>query len=57
MVTEMPIIRKVYKHGNSKAISIPKSWLDLIEREWGKPVREVAMEINDHIMIQAIKPK
>ncbi len=53
----MPIIRKVIQVGTSRAVSLPKSWLTLIERETGQPVKEVTMEVNGCLMIQAIKPK
>jgi len=48
----MPIIRKVIKAGpNSFAITLPKTWLDLIERETGKKVTEVTLEVTRKIII------
>jgi antitoxin component of MazEF toxin-antitoxin module len=47
-------LKKVIQVGNSKAVSLPKSWLDLIERETGKPVKEVTMEVNGALTIQPI---
>jgi len=54
----MPIIRKIIEVGKiSKGVILPKSWLDYIERETGKPIKEVTMEVDDCLMIQAIRPK
>jgi len=53
----MPIIRKIIQVGTSKAVSLPKSWLELIERETGKPVKEVAVEVNGVLTIKPILPK
>jgi len=53
----LPIIRKVLQHGNSRAVSLPKSWLDLIERETGKTIKEVTVEVNGVLTIQPIIPK
>ena len=53
----MPLIRKVIQVGTSKAISLPKSWLELIERETGKPIKEVAVEVNGVLTIRPIIPK
>jgi antitoxin component of MazEF toxin-antitoxin module len=53
----LPIIRKVIQVGNSRAISLPKSWLDLLERETGESVNEVKMEVDNVITISPILPK
>ena len=53
----MPLIRKVIQVGTSKAISLPKSWLELIERETGKSIKEVTVEVNGVLIIQPIIPK
>jgi antitoxin component of MazEF toxin-antitoxin module len=50
----MPIVRKVWSIGNSKAISLPKSWLDYIEKNTGKRVLEVAIEVNGDLKISPI---
>jgi hypothetical protein len=47
----MPIIRKVTTVGEAKGITLPKSWLDWVERQTGKPVREVLLEIDKTITI------
>jgi len=53
----MPIIRKVIRVGDSRAVSLPKSWLDLLERETGETVIEVKMEVDNVITISPILPK
>jgi len=50
----MPIIRKIIQVGTSRAISIPKSWLDYYERETGVEIKEVAMEVNKILTITPI---
>ena len=53
----MPIIRKVIQVGNSKAISLPKSWLLWLEREYGVEITEVIVEIDRFLTIQPILKK
>ncbi len=54
----MPIIRKIIDCGKtSKGVILPKSWLDYLERETGKPLTEVSMTVNDNLTIQPIIPK
>lgn len=53
----MPIIRKVLQHGNSKAVSIPKSWLEWIERQSGETVKELLIEVDGSLVIQPILSK
>lgn len=53
----MPLIRKVIQVGTSKAVSLPKSWLELIERKTGKTIKEVAVEVDGVLTIQPILPK
>jgi antitoxin component of MazEF toxin-antitoxin module len=51
----MPIIRKIIKAGpNSFAVTLPKSWLELLERQTGKKVTEVTLEIDGKITIEPI---
>jgi antitoxin component of MazEF toxin-antitoxin module len=47
----MPLIQKVIQVGDSKAVTIPKSWLEYYERQTGQSVREVSVEITDKIVI------
>ncbi len=42
----MPIIRKVLDVGNSKAITIPKTWFEFYERKTGEKIHKVTMEVN-----------
>jgi len=58
----MPIIRKVIDVGKtSKGITLPKSWLEYYEKEAGKQIESVAMEVNSILTIKPIfakkKPK
>ena len=52
----MPIIRKVTTVGRAKGITLPKSWLEWLEREYGEPIREVLLEIDKEIVIRPILP-
>ena len=51
------LIRKLFKSGSSRAMTIPSSWLELIERDSGKPVKEVTVEVNGCLTIHPIIPK
>jgi hypothetical protein len=54
----MPIIRKIIDAGKtSKAVILPKSWLEYFEREAGKPIEHVAMEVNRVLKIKPILEK
>ena len=53
----MPLKRPIFKIGGSRAITLPKSWLELIERETGKPVKEIAMEVDGKLTIEPILPE
>ncbi len=53
----MPIIRKVVTVGDSRGITIPKSWLDFYERETGEKIREVTIEIDRVLTIGPIFSK
>jgi antitoxin component of MazEF toxin-antitoxin module len=52
-----PIIRKVVAVGDSKGITIPKSWLDFVERECGSTIEEVAIEVDKVLIVSPILPK
>jgi hypothetical protein len=50
-----PIIRKVIKAGpNSFAVTLPKTWLDFLERQTGVRVTEVALEVDGKITIEPL---
>jgi hypothetical protein len=53
----MPILKKVITHGGSKGITLPASWCALVEKETGKPLKEVLVEINDNITIKPLGKK
>lgn len=53
----MPIIRKVIDVGRSKAVTIPKSWLEYYEREKGEVIEAVAIEVNEVLTITPFLPK
>jgi len=53
----LPIIRKVVTVGDSRGITIPKSWLDFYERETGEKIREVTIEVNKVLTVGPIFTK
>jgi len=51
----MPLIRKIIPIGKtSKAVIIPKSWLDNAEQQTGKKIIAIALEVNGKITIQPV---
>lgn len=48
----MPIIRKIIPLGNSKAITIPKTWLILKEQESGQSIDSVTIEVNGALVVK-----
>jgi hypothetical protein len=56
-VGKMPLIRKVIEVGTSRAVTIPKDWLDFYEKQFGKPIEEVAIEVNEVLKIMPLIPK
>lgn len=53
----MPIVRKVMNLRTSKAICLPKSWLEYAERESGSKITEVAIEVDRILTITPILPE
>jgi antitoxin component of MazEF toxin-antitoxin module len=53
----MPIIRSIINIGNSKAVTIPKSWLTNAENQTGKKIIALAMDVNTTITLQPIFEK
>ena len=48
----MPLVRKVIDVGKtSKAVILPKSWLEFYEKELGKKIVKVAIEVNKQLTI------
>lgn len=54
---KMPIIRKVTTVGDARGITLPKSWLDWIKREYGVELKEVLVEIDNELKIIPLLPK
>ena len=50
----MPIIRKVIAFGDSKAVTLPKSWLREIEQRTGQVITELALEVNGAITVRPV---
>jgi len=48
--SELPLIRKIISIGNSKAVCLPKSWLDYYERELGEEITKVCVEMEGMIL-------
>lgn len=48
----MPILRKIVKVGDSRAIFIPPSWVRVVEEKVGQPVDQVLMSVNEKITIE-----
>lgn len=53
----MPIIRKILNIGDSRAISLPKSWLENAEEEAGKKIVAIALEIDRVIILEPVFEK
>lgn len=48
----MPIVRKIIDAGKtSKAVILPKSWLEYYQKELGKEITKVAIEVNKQLTI------
>jgi hypothetical protein len=54
MREKMPIIRKVIAIGDSRGISLPKSWIDYLERQTGTKLKEVAIEVDGILRVSPI---
>jgi len=51
----MPLIRKIIDAGKtSKAVIIPKSWLEYYEKQEGQSIESVAIEVNRILKISPI---
>lgn len=53
----MPIIRKLTSVGDSKGITLPKSWIVSAEEKAGKKMVAISMEVDKVITIQPIFEK
>ena len=52
----MPMLRKLIKVGDSRAVTIPPDWLEYYRRKFGQEVVEVEMELNGEITIYVRDP-
>jgi antitoxin component of MazEF toxin-antitoxin module len=50
----MPIIRKVTTVGAARGITLPKSWIECIERETGQKLKEVMLEVNKTLTVTPV---
>jgi antitoxin component of MazEF toxin-antitoxin module len=53
----MPIVRKITGHGGSRGVTLPASWIKLIEKETGKKLKEVMMDVDGAITIKPLIEK
>ena len=53
----MPIKKRLIKVGDSRAVTIPPGWLKYYEDEFGEPIEEVLMELNNVITLAVVHPK
>jgi hypothetical protein len=52
-----PLLRKIYRNGDSEGITLPKGWLDCIEKETGQRPTEVAIEVNGILKVAPVLEK
>jgi len=50
----MPIIRKVTTVGAARGITLPKSWIECIERETGRKLEEVMLEVDQVLTVSPV---
>ena len=50
----MPLIHKLIRVGDSRAVTIPKTWLEYHEKKNGREIFKVGMELNGKIVIWPI---
>jgi len=53
----MPIIRKLVEIGNSRAVFLPKSWLEYFEKQYGMKIEKVLLEVDRELKILPYLPK
>jgi antitoxin component of MazEF toxin-antitoxin module len=53
----MPIIRKLTTVGDSKGITLPKSWLESAEADAGRKIVALALEIDKIITVSPVFEK
>ena len=50
----MPLLRKILPIGDSRGITLPSDWLKCIERENGKKLTEVFVEVNGSLTVRPV---
>jgi len=50
----VPIVRKIILLGNSKVITIPKTWLELLEQQHGQNIDSVTIEVNGALVVKPL---
>ena len=50
----MPIKRKLTIVGNSRGVTLPKSWIDSTEEQAGHRIKEVYMKVDGVIVIAPV---
>ena len=53
----MPIVRKIIQVGTSRAVSLPKSWLETAEEKEGRKIVAAALEVNNVITLSPVFEK
>jgi hypothetical protein len=53
----MPILRKLTVVGDSRGITLPKSWIENAEQTEGKKIIAIALEVNGCITLNPIFEK
>ena len=46
----MPIVRKLGTIGNSRGVTLPKSWIEWWEKELCQPIKEVCIEMQGNTL-------
>ena len=54
---KMPIIRKLTVVGDSRGLTLPKSWIEHAEQEQGRKVVALALEVDHSIVVTPIFEK
>jgi hypothetical protein len=53
----MPLVRKVIKVGSSKAVTLPRDWIEYYEKKLGRPIEEVLIEVDEVLKIAPFIPE
>ncbi len=53
----MPIVRKLFRSGDSKCVSVPKSWIDSAEQKEGKRITAIEMEVDGTLVLSPVFEK